>query len=226
MIQISIQSSFIELRDVKEKRMDFLFIEMLLENQNFINIFCLTDDIDTKAEGILKKIIEHGSTASSKTYTLNSHDVKNTLNIILIDSLDHLPVNSILKSSKIHLVILTSEVLLEKDFQKCFQIFQKKNILNVYIAYYSEETVFVVTFNPFSYKNCYDSKPIIMNNLQNFKFHKKHLTNFYDCPLRVGGYINIPFMMCSNEKKRQMNSTCDFEEMTGRDVNLLKTLST
>lgn len=220
LVEVSLQLSFNEFSKAENENLpDYSIIETFLENQSFLNLIYSDDNLNTKAEGVLHNIIKHGSSTPSKTFTINHYDTKNRLNIFVIGSLKHFPMTNILKSRNVYLIISTARETYEKDLQKCFQTFRKRNIFDVYVAKLANNTFEIATFKPFTPENCHDSKPVMVKKSSIQLLQPRALKNFYKCPLRFGAYLNAPYLM--NRK----NSSSEFNNFFGRDAELIKVLS-
>lgn len=129
------------------------------------------------------------------------------------------------KISGLYLVAVTSRSFLRAD--EIFLLVWKKQIYNVIVM--SEEDsgeISVQTFFPFTENSCHDTQPRLINQFRNGSFLRKDqklfpekIKNLFKCPINVS---------TSNESasyiivKQLANGSY---ELSGRDINLIKSLA-
>lgn len=156
---------------------------------------------------------------SSTTFTLNTFDTRNTIVIIMTDSLKRITFSKGFKNKTVHVIVLIKEETF--DIQDIFKEFRYRNILDAYIVYELQGSTLVATYNPFSEGNCYNLSPVILFNStqdQKFVYSPQILKNFNKCPIRIGLYVNVPYVMYHT-------NNIDLNSFYGRDVDLLRTLA-
>lgn len=206
------------------KLSDFqVILNAFVTSQPSVNIISSVDKTHKNVvDGIVDSIIKLEPLAS---FTLNAFDATKKVILILIDSINsfrRISSLSAMTNKSVYVVVLFRGETV--NFQDIFREFFVKLILEVYIVYQLDGSTLVVTFNPFSDKNCYDLSPVIVRNstsiFDSTKFIKvtKKLLNFNNCPFRIGMLFGIPAVICNH-------SICDLQNLEGRDIHLLKVLS-
>lgn len=165
---------------------------------------------------------------SSSTFSSTTEYARNSINFIIIHSLNSFKRISSLPTKRlddIKVIIWIQES--SKNVLRVMEIFEKfrsTNIIEVYIIYEENRRIIVMTFKPYSTKNCW-TLPVTVGNFslkdlvpEDFIYTPEPLTNFFKCPLRFGAYLDKPYLFCHNV-------TCNWEDYIGRDANLMKTLS-
>ena len=196
-------------------------LDPIIETKSYISIISsLEETKKCTAHEIVTSIIHD----SSSTFTLNTFEAKNTMTLVIVDSFESFQkiLNSLKVTNRSIFVIVFLENITSQYIQHVFEEFLMRNILEVYIIFESEESIFVVTFHPFSDKNCYNLSPVVVMSFTNGELvlnqTMETLTTFNNCPLRVGIYYSPPAIICKR-------TNCDLKSLEGRDIHLLKALS-
>lgn len=132
---------------------------------------------------------------------------------------------SMLKSSGLFVIILMNGEI--PEIQEIFELLWKIQIFNVNVMFQSSTGIVrVVTFMPFSFQSCKDTRPIVINEFKDGKFEHE-LRNFfpdkmkslYKCTLRFSIFHNTePYII----PKRLPNGKYQY---SGRDISIVETLS-
>lgn len=223
------KTKFLEFKHEKafESSMHWNIFEAFMKFRNSVNFVYLDDRINKiVVQNFISSFTEHGTTVA---YTLNYYYAINCMNLIIVDSIMSLKralsfqVNS---SKNINVVVLTKENSTNSfEISEIFAVYRSIGSLETYIVYVENGRLLVVTFSPFSDKNCWTTEQTMGNfstdrNMETaeFIYKPKRLENFFECPIRFGTYFVPPFLFCDK-------LICTRENLIGRDASLLKTLS-
>lgn len=177
-------------------------------------------------QDFISRFMKHESSA---TFSSNFEYARNSINFIIIGSLNSFKRISSLSAKRlddIKVVVWIQES--SKNVSKVmeiFEMFRSTNFIEVYIIYEENRRIIVMTFSPYSTKNCWATLPVTVGNFsfddlvpEDFIYTPEPLTNFFKCPLRFGAYLDKPYLFCPEV-------TCNWEDYIGRDANLMKALS-
>lgn len=189
-------------------------IEQLMENfdrKNSIHVHLITSSINNYPSDNLIKSIHKKSNAVS----IGRKPRKAKL-VIIFNQNDILEVKN---ANEFYLIVCPETANVSSIFET---IWNKNYVLNVNIIIMKKEKVKLLTFFPFSEKNCNNTKTIkIVNEFYDQKWHSKifypnKLSNFHQCILSLG------LSYFSGVKKREhKNGTVEY---FGSDIKIVKEL--
>lgn len=123
-----------------------------------------------------------------------------------------------------YVIVLTSGKIPEVD--EIFQLSWKIHIYNIVVLFENERSISAVTFMPFSFRNCNDTTPVLIDEFRDGKFvndvrnlFPKKMKNMFSCSVRVAlSRTAEPAVFVENLSNGSY-------KLSGRDITLMETLS-
>lgn len=191
-----------------------VLVDLFLDVHAHVNI--ISSAHESQLDGFISHLIQNASMASSITFTMNCLVSRSKTNLMFVDSRESFEnISSFITSHSLYVIVMMRGKLV--DAQEVFKACQMKKVLDAFVLFEMRGKVVISTYDPFASNDCQSASPRVISKGQ--PIVSRSLNNFHQCPLSFGAYINPPCIMCNN-------LICSLEELRGRDIVLLKTLST
>lgn len=188
-------------------------VDLFLASQTRVNIISSVNE--SHNDQLIANLIQNASMASSITFAWNSHDDRSQINLIIVDSYESFEnISSFVTVKRLYVIVMRRGRTF--DIQKVYRACLKKKVFDVFVIFEERGKIVVTTYDPFTSIDCQSTSPRIIAEKQ-LKVPRE-FNNFYRCPLMFGININPPYTMCNNV-------SCNIDDLRGRDVVLMKTLS-
>lgn len=195
------------------------YLRAFISKKSSLNII---QDVKEFNEAFVSDLVDGLAQESPAILTLHVCDIRNNVNLLIADSPHSF--EKVFNSSKCNkkatkIIVLVGDQTF--DVTDIFHRLREKNVIDVYVMFEKDKNISLATYQPITANNCFDSTLIILRTFNDMKLmqqRKSTIKDFHGCPLKVGLIHNPPYVIFRN-----INTS--FEEMNGRDVEILRVLS-